>query len=231
LTPQDATMLFFAAQQLPHVQETLDRYTFVSRRRGHAKGEVVKCLYYPAPTLDSARHISDDLHAVGVRDFFLHVISKDEAGLEQRHIPASNYLETLDLARDGLIGTAIGFVAGLIGVGLLKLFEPFGPHVPSLVYFATVAAATLFGAWEGGLTGIATENKKLAMFHNDIEAGRCLILIYVLNDQEATVTQLMRARHPEAQLAAIDRHFINPFSAVRRAAESPRPGGELLQKG
>jgi hypothetical protein len=159
----------------------------------------VKCLYYPAPTLDSARHISDDLHAVGVRDFFLHVISKDEAGLELRHIPSSNYLETLDLARDGLIGTAIGFVAGLIGVGLLKLFEPFGSHVPSLVYFATVAAATLFGAWEGGLTGIATENKKLAMFHNDIEAGRCLILIYVLNDQEATVTQLMRAFHQSIQ--------------------------------
>lgn len=191
----------------------------------------MKCLYYPAPTLDSARHISDDLHAVGVRDFFLHVISKDEAGLEQRHIPSSNYLETLDLVRDGFIGSAIGFLAGFIGVGLLKLFEPFGPDIPGLAYCATVAAATLFGAWEGGLTGIATENKKLAMFHNDIEAGRCLILIYVLKDQEATVMQMMRDRHPEAELAAIDRHFINPFGAVRRTAESPRPPGEVLQKG
>jgi hypothetical protein len=191
----------------------------------------MKCLYYPAPTLDSARHIFDDLHAVGVRDSFLHVISKDEAGLDERHIPSGNYLETLDLVRDGFIGSAIGFLAGLIGVGLLKLFEPFGPNVPGLVYFATVAAATLFGAWEGGLTGIASENKKLALFHNDIEAGRCLILIYVPQDQEATVMQMMRARHPEAELAAIDRHFINPFSVVRRAAQAPRPGGELLQKG
>jgi hypothetical protein len=191
----------------------------------------MNCLYYPAPTLDSARHISDDLHAVGVRDFFLHVISKDEAGLYERHIPSSNYLETLDLVRDGFIGSAIGFLAGLIGVGLLKLFEPFGPNIPGLVYFATLAAATLFGAWEGGLTGIATENRKLAMFHDDIEAGRCLILIYALQDQEAAVMQMMRARHPEAELAAIDRHFINPFSAVRRAAEAHRPSGELLQKG
>jgi hypothetical protein len=191
----------------------------------------MNCLYYPAPTLDSARHISDDLHAVGVRDFFLHVISKDEAGLYERHIPSSNYLETLDLVRDGFIGSAIGFLAGLIGVGLLKLFEPFGPNIPGLVYFATLAAATLFGAWEGGLTGIATENRKLAMFHDDIEAGRCLILIYALQDQEAAVMQMMRARHPEAGLAAIDRHFINPFSAVRRAAEAHRPSGELLQKG
>ena len=119
----------------------------------------MKCLYYLAPTLDSTLHISDALHAVGVNDFFLHVISKDEAGLKIRNIHSGNYLETLDLVRDVFIGTAIGFIPGLIGVGLLKLFQPFGPHVPGIVYFATVAAATLFGAWQGGLTGIATETK------------------------------------------------------------------------
>jgi hypothetical protein len=180
----------------------------------------VKCLYYTAPTLDSARRISDDLQAVGVQDFFLHVIARDEAGLEQRHIPAGNYLETLDLVRDGLIGSAIGLGAGLIGAALLKLFAPFGPHLPNIVYFATVAAATLFGAWEGGLTGIATENKKLAKFHDDLEAGRCLILIYARQEQETAVLQSMRVRHPEAQLAAIDRHFINPFSPLMRRTES-----------
>jgi hypothetical protein len=187
----------------------------------------MKCLYYTAPTLDSARRISDDLHAVGVRDSFLHVISRDEAGLEQRQIPSGNYFETLDLVRDGLIGSAIGLCAGLIGAALLKLFAPFGPNVPNILYFATVAAATLFGAWEGGLTGIASENKKLARFHDDIEAGRCVILIYALQEQEAGVVRLMRVRHPEAPLAAIDPHFINPFSAVRRRADAPLPEGGL----
>jgi hypothetical protein len=190
----------------------------------------MKCLYYLAPTLDSTLHISDDLHAVGVKDFFLHVISKDEAGLKIRNIHSGNYLETLDLVRDVFIGTAIGFIPGLIGVGLLELFEPFGPHVPGSVYFAIIAAATLFGAWQGGLTGIATENKKLAKFHDDIEAGRYLILIYALQEQEATVREMMLARHPEAELAAIDRHFINPFGAVQRRAESPRPEAGLLQR-
>jgi hypothetical protein len=190
----------------------------------------VKCLYYTAPTLDSARRIADDLQAVGVQDFFLHVIAKDEAGLEQRNIPAGNYLETLDLVRDGLIGSAIGFCAGLIGAVLLKLFAPFGPHVPNIVYFATIAAATLFGAWEGGLTGIASENKKLAKFHDDLEAGRCLLLIYALQEQEPAVLRTMRVRHPEAQLAAIDRHFINPFSPLRLRAESPVLEGGLTQE-
>jgi hypothetical protein len=85
----------------------------------------------------------------------------------------------------------------------------------------------LFGAWEGGLTGIASENKKLARFHDDLEAGRCLILIYAPQEQEASVVRLMRVRHPEAPLAAIDPHFINPFSAVRRRADAPLPEGGL----
>jgi hypothetical protein len=190
----------------------------------------MKCLYYLARSLESTQRISNDVGAVGVNESYLHVISKDEAGLRNRHIPSSNYLETLGLIRDGFIGSAIGLLVGLIGVGLLRYFEPFGPNVPSIVYFATVAVATLFGAWEGGLTGIATENKKLARFHNDVEAGRYLILIYAVKAQEAPVREMMRVRHPEAELAAIDRHFLNPFSGVRRRSASPRPAGELLQE-
>jgi hypothetical protein len=93
-----------------------------------------------------------------------------------------------------------------------------------------VAAATLFGAWEGGLTGIASENKKLAKFHDDLEAGRCLLLIYALQEQEPIVLRTLRVRHPEAQLAAIDRHFINPFSPLRLRAQSPVLEGGLTQE-
>jgi hypothetical protein len=190
----------------------------------------MKCLYYLARTLESTHRISHDVRAVGVNGSFLHVISKDEAGLQKQHIHSSNYLETLDLIRNGLIGAALGFIAGVIGVALLRHFEPFGPHVPRVVYFATGAVAILFGAWEGGLTGIATESRKLARFHDDIEHGWYLILIYTPKDQELAVREMMRARHREAVLAAIDPRFINPFSAVKRTAESPLSRDGLLQE-
>ena len=188
----------------------------------------MNCLYYLARTLESTHRISDDVRALGVNDSLLHVISKDEAGLQKQHIHSSNYIETLDLVRDGFIGAALGVIPGVFGVALLKFFEPFGPNVPRVVYFATVAFAILFGAWEGGLTGIATENRKLAKFHDDIERGWYLILIYAPKDQQAAVREVMRARHREAELAAIDSHFINPFSAVKRRAEPPLSSGELL---
>jgi hypothetical protein len=184
----------------------------------------MKCLYYLAPTLESTHGISDDLHEVGIKDFFVHVISRDEAGLKQQHIHSSNYLETLDVVRDGVIGGVVGFLVGLIGIGLI---EYFGIEVPSFVYYAIVGVATLFGTWEGGLIGIGNENGKLAKFHDDIEAGKFLILIYALKQQEAAVTRMMRERHPEAEFAGVDSHFVNPFSSPKREAA---PDDRLLQK-
>ena len=142
----------------------------------------MKCLYYLAPSLDSTQRISDDLHSLGLDDWFLHVVTKDEAGLEREHIHSSNYFETLDLLHSGFIGANLGFILGVVGAGLLMLTEPFGPNMPNYVYLIIVAVATMFGSWEGGLYGVATKNQKLARFLDDIEAGKYLILIYALKD-------------------------------------------------
>lgn len=176
----------------------------------------MKCLYYLAPTIVSAKQISDDLHDAGIDDWFFHIISKDEAGLKNEKLHSSNYFETLDLIRDGVIGANIGFIVGVIAAALLMAFEPFGPDRPMIIYILFAAFVTLFGAWVGGLTGIDSENSKLRRFHDDIEAGKYLILIYARKAHEDTVRTMMREKHKEAELVGVDRHFINPFSRVRR---------------
>jgi hypothetical protein len=176
----------------------------------------MKCLYYLAPTLKDTHQISDDLHDVGVNDWFLHVVSKDEAGLKKEKLHSSNYLETLDLIRDGFIGANLGFVVGVIGSGLMMYFQPFGPEMPKFVYLIILALATLFGAWEGGLFGVATENQKLKRWHEQIESGKYLVLIYAQKGQGETIKQMMSDRHAEARHVATDRHFFNPFAVVRR---------------
>lgn len=183
----------------------------------------MKCIYFLSSTLKCTQDVSDDLHEVGVEDFYLHVVCKDECGLKKQQIHSSNYLETLDIVRDGLIGAALGLVAGMIGVWLLMYFKPLGPdfEIPTLVYALLVGAATLFGAWEGGLTGIATENNKLKKFHDDIAAGKYLILVYVSKQQEAMVRKMMAERHDDCELVAVDSHFINPFTSVERVT-APR---------
>lgn len=173
----------------------------------------MKCIYYLSPNLISTQKISDDLHETGVNDWFIHVISHDEAGLQKEHLHSSNYLETLDFIRDGFIGAACGFLVGLIFAFILKVAQPFGPDVPLWAYLAVIALVTCFGAWQGGLIGVASENKKLARFHDQIESGKYLILIYAKRYQEEKVKAMMTIKHPEVELVGIDTHFMNPFSS------------------
>src|SRR3989338_8495516 len=106
----------------------------------------MKCIYYLSPSLKSTHQISDDLHSIGVDDWFLHIVSKDESGLSKERLHSSNYLETLDVIRDGLIGAAAGFSAGVLFALLSMALEPFGPDVPLLGHVAMVFVLSCFGA-------------------------------------------------------------------------------------
>jgi len=48
----------------------------------------MRCIYYLSPTLKSTQQVSDDLHSIGVDDWFLHIHSKDESGLVKEHFQA-----------------------------------------------------------------------------------------------------------------------------------------------
>jgi hypothetical protein len=39
---------------------------------------------------------------------------------------------------------------------------------------------------------------------------------------------MMSERHPEAEFVAVDSHFINPFSAVRRGTDPDTAGKSAL---
>ncbi|WP_127556067.1 hypothetical protein [Saccharospirillum alexandrii] len=176
----------------------------------------MKCLYYLSPTLKESADIAEDLHEVGISDWYIHVISKDESGLTQKHIQSANYIETLDLYHSSILGGLIGFCAGMLLIILFHLTGIFSENLPWWVNVIFIAVTTLFGIWEGGLWGVDTENKKLQPFHDDIEAGKYLVLIYTPKEQEAAVRKVMEERHADAQFAAVDRHFISPFSKLKR---------------
>ena len=83
-------------------------------------------MYYLAPNLVSTRRIADDLQQVRVDDWFMHIISKDEAGLKRGKLHSSNWLETTDLLRNGFLGVNFGLIFGAILAGLLIFLQPFG---------------------------------------------------------------------------------------------------------
>ena len=177
----------------------------------------MKCYYYLSPTLAETASVSDDLHKSGVNDWFIHVISKNEAGLQKRHIHSSNYLETMDLVRDGVIGGVVGFCVGMLFAVILSFFEfeLFGTTLPALAYLGIAVLFTGFGAWQGGLIGISAENHKLRPFHDEIAAGKYLILVYAHKNAEAKIHSMMSRLHPSAQLAGYDHIGRHPRRCSR----------------
>lgn len=172
----------------------------------------MKCFYYLSPNLAETSRITDDLHESGVNDWFIHIVSRNEAGLNRLRLHSSNYLETLDMVRDGMIGGAVGLAAGLLSCALMVYLQPFGPELSWMAYAAAVAVPTGFGAWLGGLVGISQENRKLQPFHDAIAANQYLILVYAHKNEEAKVHAMMGRLHPQARLVGLDPRFYNPFA-------------------
>ncbi len=178
----------------------------------------MKRLYYLTDNIDSAEQISNDLHAAGITDWNFHVLSKDEAGLYKRHIHTANYVQKLDIVRNAERGALLGLLAAIFMVAYIRSSETFGENPGGMFYMAIIGFITLFGAWAGGLSGIARENRKITCYHDDIEAGKFLIMIDVKAGKEDEVRGLMTRNHPEAQFKRIGSTFINPFKFARASA-------------
>lgn len=185
----------------------------------------MKCLYYLAPTLVSARDIARDLDAVGVQDWLIHVIARDDRNLRRESLHGGNYLETTDVLRNGLIGAGLGLSAAVFAVFAVYALRPLG-QTPSLGFLGLIGLSILvISAGVGALSGLDRENRKIRRFHQEIEAGQYLVLIYAAAEQDPLVRDVMARAHPESVLAAVDHQFFNPFGRIhRRAALVPEAG-------
>lgn len=175
----------------------------------------MKRLYYLTDTIDSTEGISKDLHQLGITNWNLHVLSKDDDGLYRHHIHGANTLQRLDLIHSGEQGALIGVVIGL-GIGItLMMGKPFDIDLDLIALSAITIVFTLFGTWVGGLSGLSHESYKIKRFHNDLEAGKYLIMVDFRKAREPDVVQLMENHHPEARFSGQDTTWINPFKLAR----------------
>ncbi|OED42929.1 hypothetical protein ACH42_11415 [Endozoicomonas sp. (ex Bugula neritina AB1)] len=170
----------------------------------------MKRLYFLANTLDSVRKISDDLHRLGIDDWHLHVLSRNEAGLYHRQIHSTHFFQQSDLLHSGELGGIIGGVIGVAIVMGLELLPAFNPPLPLLILIAGIF--TLFGVWCGGLVGVTRENYKTSRFHNELENGKHLIMVDASKQQEQEVRQRIELYHSGVTLAGEDSPFTLPLT-------------------
>ena len=88
------------------------------------------------------------------------------------------------------------------------------PQGGGFAYALIVLFPAGFGLWVGALLRGKYEGKKISAFHNEIAAGKYLFLIYAPEDKGDDIRKMMKIRHPESELVAVDDHYMNPLSEV-----------------
>lgn len=170
----------------------------------------MKRLYYLADNLDIVDDVAQTLQREGISGWNFHVLSRDDAGLYNHHLHSATPLQQRDIIRGGERGALTGLCGGILfAIVLLQILELSTVH-SALVSAVAIAIPTLFGAWAGGLVGLSLDNYKIARFHDDIAAGRALLMIDVKPAHDSRVVQLMRMFAVEA--AGEDSIFIAPFT-------------------
>ena len=151
-------------------------------------------LFYVAESVDDAEAVSEAILKQGIKRSRVHVLAKDEAGLYSHKVHSATPLQQLDIVHTGMRYAVLGLIVGLLlGMGLVSLgiLGFIELQVGLIGVLALGFVGLCFGAWEGGLVGLSRENYKIERYHDDIEAGRYLLMIDVRQRERSEVRELM----------------------------------------
>ncbi len=153
--------------------------------------------YYISDDLDDLEVIERQLEDAGVTTPQIHVLSEDDAGLEEHHL---HQVEAV-LKKDVVHGTEIGAVVGVIGAALVLTLAYFSGLTETYTWVPAIFLSIIvlgFCTWEGGLIGIQEPHTDFKRFQDDLHAGRHILFVDVDPDQES-ILQKVVAEHPKLQ--------------------------------
>lgn len=180
-------------------------------------------LYYIADDLPTTQALSEALHEAGVTDWHFHVVAKDERGLYRHHIHSATPFQRRDVLHMAARWAIIGMLAGLVpGVaGHLLWTAPWTPSELTAVFGAV--SGGILGAICGAVIGCLRENYKLEPYHDEIEAGRLLMMVDVREESRHHVREIMNMGFPRVRFCGKDSTLVNPFKRPRRVYAQTSP--------
>lgn len=161
----------------------------------------MKRYYYINDNLDELVQVEQELEHSGISTPHIHVLSKDDAGVQNHHLHEVNTFMRQDVVRSGEFGALIGIALSLLVVGIAwfsGLSETIG-WVP-FVFLSVVLLG--FFTWEGGLWGIQEPNSRFRRFEQALNDGQHLLLVDV-DDRHEEMMRRTLAQHPSVKPAGV----------------------------
>jgi hypothetical protein len=151
--------------------------------------------YFVSDDLDDLDGIEEELERRGIFRPQIHVLSKDDAGVEtHKHLHNIESVFKQDVVHGTLVGAIIGLCAAALVMTIAYLSNL--PETYSWISFIFLAIV-LFGfiTWSGGFYGIQTPHKEFRRFQKELNSGKHIFIIDVDFSQESIIKQL-QIDHP-----------------------------------
>jgi hypothetical protein len=151
--------------------------------------------YYISDDLDDLEIVERDLEAAGVTTPQIHVLSEDDAGVEQHHL---HNVEAV-LKKDVVHGTELGAVIGVAAGAVILLLAWFSGLTETYTWVPPIFLAVIvmgFCTWEGGLIGIQEPHADFQRFQASLHEGKHILFVDVESKQEQILLSVVN-RHPK----------------------------------
>ena len=152
--------------------------------------------YFISNNLDDLDSIEVELERRGINKPQIHVLSKDDAGIENHaHLHNIEAVFKQDVVR----GTIFGAIFGLLAASVVMAIAYFTTLPETFTwmpfYFLSVV---MFGfiTWSGGFYGIQTPHKDFRRFQKDLDNGKHVFIVDVDPSQEDIMKQI-ELDHPQ----------------------------------
>lgn len=148
--------------------------------------------YFISDSLDDLDRIEDELEHRGVATPQIHVLSKDDAGVEtHKHLHNIEAVFKQDVVNGTMLGAALGLIAAALVIVVAYLTKLPETYTWMPFYFLSVV---MFGfiTWSGGFYGIQTPHKDFRRFQKDLDSGKHVFIVDVDPTQEDLVKQMQR---------------------------------------
>ena len=162
----------------------------------------MKRFYYLSDDLDDLEHIEAELESSGISTPQIHILSRNDAGLEEHHLHQVPSFLKKDVVHSTQIGAMLGAVVALVVI-VVTYVSGFAAKTGWVPFIFLAVVAWGFITWEAGLFGIQVPNVHFKRFEDALKEGKHILFVETDRADEEVLRAVL-GKHPKLESAGIE---------------------------
>ena len=151
--------------------------------------------YYLSNDLTDVKEVESDLLRAGFTLPQLHVLTGNDAGVQQHQLNEVESVLKKDVIRSTEMGALIGIIGAILVLACAYMFNWTATAAGWMPFIFLAIVVLGFCTWEGGFIGIQRPNAEFSRFQKTLKAGKHIFFVDALIDQQVKLNRIMN-NHP-----------------------------------